>query len=73
MKEFTATEHKEKPILFEVLMDEHEDVSALDLIQSLRDFSENDQNVMVKTKKLAKNILGRNGVKMIQKVMHKND
>lgn len=26
MKEFTATEHKEKPILFEVLMDEHEDV-----------------------------------------------
>lgn len=72
MKEFTATEHKEKPILFEVLMDEHEDVSALDLIQSLRDFSENDQNVMAKTKKLAKNILGRNGVKMIQKVMHKN-
>lgn len=52
MKEFTATEHKEKPILFEVLMDEHEDVSALDLIQSLRDFSENDQNVMAKTKKL---------------------
>ena len=34
---------------------------------------ENDQNVMAKTKKLAKNILGRNGVKMIQKVMHKND
>lgn len=73
MKEFTATEHKEKPILFEVFMDEHEDVSALDLIQSLRDFSENDQNVMAKTKKLAKNILDRNGVKMIQKVMHKND
>ena len=54
-------------------MYEHYDLSALDLIQSLRDFSENDQNVMAKTKKLAKNILGRNGVKMIQKVMHKND
>ena len=73
MKEFTATEHKEKPILFEVFMDEHEDVSALDMIQSLGDFSESDQNVIAKTKKIAKNILGRNGVKMIQKVMHKND
>ena len=73
MKEFTTTEHKEKPMLFEVFIDEHEDVSALDLIQSLSDFSESDQNVIEKTKKIAKSILGRNGVKMIQKVVRKND
>ncbi|MBC5781040.1 thiamine pyrophosphate-binding protein [Blautia difficilis] len=73
MKEFTTTEHKEKPMLFEVFIDEHEDVSALDLIQSLSDFSESEQNVIEKTKKIAKSILGRNGVKMIQKVVRKND
>lgn len=73
MKEFTTTEHKEKPMFFEVFIDEHEDVSALDLIQNLSDFSESDQNVIEKTKKIAKSILGRNGVKMIQKVVRKND
>ena len=73
MKEFTTTEHKEKPMLLEVFIDEHEDVSALDLIQSLSDFSESEQNVIEKTKKIAKSILGRNGVKMIQKVVRKND
>lgn len=73
MKEFTTTEHKEKPMFFEVFIDEHEDVSALDLIQNLSDFSESDQNVIEKTKKIAKSILGRNGVKIIQKVVRKND
>ena len=73
MKEFTTTEHKEKPMFFEVFIDEHEDISALDLIQNLSDFSESDQNVIEKTKKIAKSILGRNGVKIIQKVVRKND
>ena len=73
MKEFTTTEHKEKPMFFEVFIDEHEDVSALDLIQNLSDFSESDQNVIEKIKKIAKSILGRNGVKIIQKVVRKND
>ena len=73
MKEFTATEHKEKPMFFEVFIDEQEDVSALDLIQSLADFSESEQNVIKKTKKIAKNILGRKGVKISQKIMRKND
>lgn len=73
MKEFTAIEHKEKPMFFEVFIDEQEDVSALDLIQSLADFSESEQNVIKKTKKIAKNILGRKGVKISQKIMRKND
>ena len=73
MKEFTTTEHKEKPMLFEVFIDEKEDISALDLIQNLAGSSEREQNIIEKTKKIAKNILGRNGVKMIQKVVRKND
>ncbi len=41
-------------MFFEVFIDEHEDVSALDLIQNLSDFSESDQNVIEKTKRLQK-------------------
>ena len=61
MKEFTTAERKGKPMLFEVFIDEHDDVSALDLIQNLgnqspKSFLGNSQNVIVKARKILKNI-----------------
>ena len=72
MDEFVTSENRDKPMLFEVFMDDYEDVSAIDLLQNIGTTSFNKQNILSKTKKAAKNLIGRSTLTKIQKTIYRS-
>ena len=72
MDEFVTSENRDKPMLFEVFMDDYEDVSAIDLLQNIGTTSFDKQNILSKTKKAAKNLIGRSTLTKIQKTIYRS-
>lgn len=69
-EKFTSSQKQVRPMLVEVFMDDHDDVEALDVLSKLGHDDGYMNDMVRKTKKLAKNILGDNGVKLIKKIVH---
>lgn len=67
---FVATDHKDKPMLFEVFLDDHEDVSSIDYLKKLGVHPDN-QKIMSATKKVAKLLIGQSNIDKIQRAIHK--
>lgn len=65
---FVSPQMQNRPILFEVFMNDHEDVEALDILGKIK--KDADSSMVSKTKQLAKNIIGDNGVKLIKRIVH---
>ena len=70
IEKFITAENRDKPMLFEVFMEDHEDVSAIDLLKEIGETSYNNkQGILKKTKQVAKKIIGQSG---ITKIIHGN-
>lgn len=72
MDEFVTDENRDKPMLFEVFMEDSEDVSAIDLLQSIGTTSLNKSNILSKTKQVAKNLIGKSNLTKLQKTIHRS-
>ncbi|MBT0889305.1 thiamine pyrophosphate-binding protein [Streptococcus lutetiensis] len=68
MDKFTSDEVGEKPILFEVFMNDSEDVGAIDFLKNIGKGS-SSEGATHKVKNLAKTIIGENGVDFIKKII----
>lgn len=69
---FVAAEHSDKPMLFEVFLDDHEDVSSIDFLKKIGSLSTESQSILSVTKKMAQSLIGESNIQKIQKVIHKN-
>lgn len=67
---FVSPEMQERPMLLEVFINDHDDVAALDILKNIGRGFECESGMVSKTKKIAKSILGENGVKFIKKIVH---
>lgn len=69
---FVTAEHSDKPMLFEVFLDDHEDVSSIDFLKKIGSLSTESQSILSVTKKMAQSLIGESNIQKIQKVIHKN-
>ena len=69
ISKFITDENRDKPMLFEVFMDDHEDVSAIDLLKEVGAKLSSERSVLKKTKQVVKNLVGQSN---ITKIIHKS-
>lgn len=69
ISKFITDENRDKPMLFEVFMDDHEDVSAIDLLKEVGAKLSSERSILKKTKQVVKNLVGQSN---ITKIIHKS-
>lgn len=69
ISKFITDENRDKPMLFEVFMDDHEDVSAIDLLKEVGAKLSSERSILKKTKQVVKNLVGQSNV---TKIIHKS-
>ena len=69
ISKFITDENRDKPMLFEVFMDDHEDVSAIDLLKEVGAKLSSERSILKKTKQVVKNLVGPSN---ITKIIHKS-
>lgn len=61
----------DRPIVFEVFVDEHDDSNSLSFLKSLAKGENTHNNTMDRTKQIAKSFLGEKGISAIKKMINK--
>lgn len=69
ISKFITDDNRDKPMLFEVFMDDHEDVSAIDLLKDVGAKLSSERSILKKTKQVVKNLVGQSN---ITKIIHKS-